>query len=108
LSRNNFFNCFHLRRFRRFILRDKVARFDHGLDMLFERAPVIRNAAPGDSPSVATESHRRALVPDAFPYRVFIVIVHENPVRDLVGRSAASLADIVEQRRAHTDAGTVG
>lgn len=76
--------------------------------MFFKRAPVTWNSASGDSPSVAMESHRRALVPDALPYRAFLVIVHEYPVRDLVGRSAASLADIVEQRRAHSDTGAVG
>ncbi|AOL08968.1 hypothetical protein WI95_33685 [Burkholderia contaminans] len=69
-----------MRRFRQFIFPDQIARFDHGLEMFFERAPVTRNAISGDSPSVATESHRRAFVPDAFPYRVFLVIVHENPV----------------------------
>lgn len=36
----------------------------------------------------STESHSRALVPDAFPYRAFLVIVHERPVRDTLQTSS--------------------
>lgn len=90
------------------ILPGKVDRFDQDKWTFFKRACITRNAAPGDSPSIATEPHRRALVPDTLPYRAFLVVGHEHPLRDLVGRSAASLADIVEQRRAHTDTGAVG